>query len=73
VNGYLHPDLSGARVNGFRRPVEEALESRLAAFPDAKIQTRSQFKTSFERPINQLLGLLYVLLGLSVIISLSGS
>jgi len=50
----------------------KALESRLAAFPDAKIQTRSQFKTSFERPINQLLGLLYVLLGLSVIISLFG-
>jgi putative ABC transport system permease protein len=49
-----------------------ALELPLRSFADAKVQTRSEFKTNFERPINSLLNLLYVLLGLSVIISLFG-
>jgi putative ABC transport system permease protein len=41
-------------------------------FADAKVQTRDQFKKSFEAPINKLLNLLYALLGLSVIVSLFG-
>ena len=49
-----------------------ALELPLRSFADAKVQTRSEFKTNFEKPINNLLNLLYVLLGLSVIISLFG-
>ena len=49
-----------------------ALKQPLRAFPDAKIQTRSEFKKSFEQPLNNLLNLLYVLLGLSVIISVFG-
>jgi putative ABC transport system permease protein len=48
------------------------LNQRLQAFPDAKIQTREEFKTNFEKPINQLLNLLYALLGLSVVVSLFG-
>jgi putative ABC transport system permease protein len=48
------------------------LESALAAFPDAKIQTESQFKHSQEQGIDTLLNLLYVLLSLSIIISLFG-
>jgi len=49
-----------------------ALEARLGAFPDATIQTRSQFKRSFEKPLNGLLNLLYALLGLSVVIAVFG-
>jgi putative ABC transport system permease protein len=49
-----------------------ALESQLQLFPDAKVQTQSEFKTAFEKPINSLLGLLYALLGLSVIVSVFG-
>jgi ABC-type antimicrobial peptide transport system permease subunit len=41
-------------------------------FADAKIQTSSQFKTNFEMPIKRILILLYVLLLLSVIVSLFG-
>jgi putative ABC transport system permease protein len=41
-------------------------------FADAKIQTRDEFKHNFEAPINKLLNLLYVLLALSVIVSLFG-
>ncbi len=49
-----------------------SLELPLRSFADAKVQTRSEFKKNFERPINSLLNLLYVLLGLSVVISLFG-
>jgi putative ABC transport system permease protein len=48
------------------------LEQDLKAFPDAKLQTRDQFKKETEKPINRLLNLLYVLLALSVIVSLFG-
>jgi putative ABC transport system permease protein len=43
-----------------------------ASFADAKVQTRDEFKSNFEKPINQLLNLLYALLALSVIVSLVG-
>src|SRR5919197_1582953 len=49
-----------------------ALEARLHAFPDAKVQTRSEFKRNFEKPLDNLLSLLYALLGLSVVISALG-
>ncbi len=49
-----------------------ALESALAGFPDAKIQTESQFKENQEKGIDTLLNLLYVLLSLSIIVSLFG-
>jgi putative ABC transport system permease protein len=48
------------------------LDRYVAGFADAKIQTRDEFKTNFEAPINNLLNLLYALLALSVIISLVG-
>ncbi|TMM25250.1 MAG: FtsX-like permease family protein [Actinobacteria bacterium] len=41
-------------------------------FADAKVQTRDEFKSNFEAPINKLLNLLYALLALSVIVSLVG-
>jgi putative ABC transport system permease protein len=49
-----------------------ALEAALRNFPDAKIQTESQFKKNQERGINILLNLLFVLLSLSIVISLFG-
>jgi ABC-type antimicrobial peptide transport system permease subunit len=48
------------------------LNNALAKFPDAKIATRSVFTKDQERGINLLLTLLYVLLSLSVVISLLG-
>jgi putative ABC transport system permease protein len=48
------------------------LEHVVSDFADAKIQTRDEFKASFEAPINKLLNLLYALLALSVIVSLVG-
>jgi len=48
------------------------LKDDLSGFADAKVQTRSQFIKESEKPINRLLNLLYVLLALSVIVSLFG-
>ncbi len=48
------------------------LEHAVKGFADAKVQTRNEFKSNFEAPINRLLNLLYALLALSVIVSLVG-
>ena len=48
------------------------LENVVKGFADAKVQTRDEFKSNFEAPINKLLNLLYALLALSVIVSLVG-
>ena len=48
------------------------LKLSLNNFPDAKVQTQSEFKKNQEQFINKLLNILYALLGLSVIISLFG-
>ena len=48
------------------------LEKSVSTFADAKVQTASEFKKNFEKPLNQIIRLLYVLLALSVIVSLVG-
>ena len=48
------------------------LTRALRSFPDAKIQTEQQFINNQEQGLNTFLALLYVLLGLSIIVSLFG-
>jgi ABC-type antimicrobial peptide transport system permease subunit len=48
------------------------LEQALTPFPDAKVQTEDDFKQNQAKGINDLLSLLYVLLALSILISLFG-
>ncbi len=48
------------------------LEDAVAAFPDAKVQTKAEFVDSQSAFVGQILNLLYVLLALSVIVSLFG-
>jgi putative ABC transport system permease protein len=48
------------------------LTNALKPFPDAKVATESQFKKNQEQGIDTLLNLLYVLLSLSIVISLFG-
>jgi putative ABC transport system permease protein len=48
------------------------LTAALKSFPEAKIQTESDFKKNQEQGIDTLLNLLYVLLSLSIIVSLFG-
>jgi putative ABC transport system permease protein len=49
-----------------------ALEAALKEFPNAKAQTRDQFVDNQINGLNQVLNILYVLLALSVIVSLFG-
>ena len=51
---------------------ESTLNRRLAAYPNLTIQTRAQFESQQKANINQLLGLIYVLLALAVVIALIG-
>jgi putative ABC transport system permease protein len=48
------------------------LEAALRSFPDAKLQTEAEFKHNQEQGLTTLLNLLYVLLSLSIVISLFG-
>jgi putative ABC transport system permease protein len=48
------------------------LKSALAVFPNAKVQTISEFKTNQANGLSAVLNILYVLLALSVIVSLFG-
>jgi putative ABC transport system permease protein len=49
-----------------------ALNRALAPFPDAKVQTEQQFIDAQEASIDSALNLLYILLALSIIVSLIG-
>jgi putative ABC transport system permease protein len=49
-----------------------AVEGKLTAYPDTKVQTRHDFIKSQESRVATLLSLLYVLLALSVVVSLFG-
>jgi putative ABC transport system permease protein len=49
-----------------------SLESALASFPDAKVQTRGEWITAQGKDFDDFLAILYVLLGLSVVVSLFG-
>ena len=72
---YVDPQNEMALVNidgGVTAANTKALDSATAGFADAKVQTQSEFKSSFEKPLNSILSLLYVLLALSVIVSLFG-
>jgi len=67
-NVYAFIDITG----GVTAANTTKLEHALAGFPDAKIQTESEFTKNQERGIDTLLSLLYVLLSLSIIVSLLG-
>jgi putative ABC transport system permease protein len=53
-------------------PTKAGLEKALAAFPGAKVQSRDDYVKSQSSFINTMLNFLYVLLALSVIVSLFG-
>jgi putative ABC transport system permease protein len=49
-----------------------AIKAGLRDYPNLTIQTQAQFKASQQKMVNQLLGLVYVLLALAVLIALIG-
>jgi len=75
VREYQNPEyiFAFANVAGGVTPANTArLTSALKPFPDAKVATADQFKANQEQGINTLLNLLYILLSLSILISLFG-
>jgi putative ABC transport system permease protein len=75
VASFPRPKISLAllKVNGGATPENTAtLKQAISNFPDAKLETKSQWVTTRSNGINKLLNLLYVLLALSVIVSLFG-
>jgi putative ABC transport system permease protein len=68
------PDDAFILVGGPGDPetLERAATESLAEFPVAKAQTLAQFKDESADQVNQLLGLVYALLSLSVIVALLG-
>jgi putative ABC transport system permease protein len=67
-NVYAFLDVAG----GATAANTHRLTAAIASYPDAKVQTESQFKSNQEKGIDTLLNLLYVLLSLSIIVSLFG-
>jgi putative ABC transport system permease protein len=51
---------------------QTAVTRALAAYPNLQVQTRAQFEQAQTASVNQLLGLVYALLGLAVLIALIG-
>jgi putative ABC transport system permease protein len=67
-NLYAFVDIDGGVTDANTAKLSTALNN----FPDAKIASASEFKKNQEQGINTLLNLLYVLLSLSILISLFG-
>jgi putative ABC transport system permease protein len=57
---------------GVTTATTNTLNSALSGFPDAKLQTKSQFIDNQLQGLTTLLNLLYVLLSLSIVVSLFG-
>ena len=68
LNLYTFVNMSG----GVTAENTAALNSALTAFPNAKAQTRDEFKKAQTDGIKSILNVLYVLLALSVLVSLFG-
>jgi putative ABC transport system permease protein len=74
TNDWNQPDDNFILVGGRGNPdtLDKEAEAALADFPVAKAQTLSQFKDESADQVNQLLGLVFGLLALSVIVALLG-
>ena len=72
--GGLRPLVPAARRPAHARQADStaALEQALAAYPDAKLQTGDEFIASWTQWLTDVMSLFYVLLALSVIVSLFG-
>lgn len=69
-----HPLLNAVLVStapGATR-FQASLKHALRAYPNLKVQSRAQFEAAEQKSVNQLLGLIYVLLALAVLIALIG-
>jgi putative ABC transport system permease protein len=73
VSHFSNPALAALllRTNG-SGAADKAVTTALAPYPNLQVQTRAQFEQTQTASVNQLLGLVYALLGLAVLIALIG-
>ncbi len=73
VSHFTNPSLAALllRTNG-SAAADKAVTNALAPYPNLQVQTRAQFEQTQNASVNQLLGLVYALLGLAVLIALIG-
>jgi putative ABC transport system permease protein len=70
---FLNPRPAAILVDtGGSASVDAAIQRAVASYPNVQVQTRAQFEQSQASSINQVLGLVYVLLALAVLIALIG-
>jgi putative ABC transport system permease protein len=67
-----NPPLGALLLRTSGTGAETAVTHALAAYPNLQVQTRAQFEQAQTASVNQLLGLVYALLGLAVLIALIG-
>jgi putative ABC transport system permease protein len=67
-NQYTFVNVAGEPTEASKRAVEAAVD----AYPDARVQTRAEWIEKEDQEFQQFLSLLYVLLALSVIVSIFG-
>jgi putative ABC transport system permease protein len=67
-NQFTFINVPGDATDANERPIEQAL----ATYPDAKVQSRADWIKAQDKDFNQFLIMLYVLLALSVIVSIFG-
>jgi putative ABC transport system permease protein len=67
-NGFTFLNISGGVSDANTQVLEEAVRD----FPDAQVLTASEFKEESLGPLNDVLNILYALLGLSVLVSFFG-
>jgi len=74
LSHFNHPLIDAVLVStaSGTRDFEQTLNRALGAYANLNIQSRAQFEQSEQQSLNQLLGLVYVLLALAVVISLIG-
>ena len=59
-------------AGGTSASAQDAVRTGLTPYPNVKVQTQAEFKKTQQAQVNQLLGIIYVLLALAVLIALIG-
>ncbi|MGH2851623.1 MAG: ABC transporter permease, partial [Solirubrobacteraceae bacterium] len=71
VSHFDNPHVDALLISG-PSDLEGTFNTALTAYPDLNIRTRAQYEHDVQNNVNQLLGLIYVLLALAVLIAMIG-
>jgi putative ABC transport system permease protein len=72
LSHYRNPLPVAVLLDTDRASVQRGVNRALGPYPNVQVQTRAQFEHTQTAQVNQLLGLVYALLGLAVVVALIG-